>query len=183
VICTLRFAEVVILNIANDLLHRSIYGVPIVSARQWLDRGNAAQSPIDAFSDFWRGFNNLYAQTELTKVKAFLAARVLSEEAERILADHPRHVAYLLSQPIIDMRGNGRDTSAAIRAFQASDDAQVKLGELFAIIYQARCNLMHGQKSPTDDRDLKLCECCAPIVAAVVTCLVNRGCLTPSSRA
>lgn len=141
-------------------------------AREWLKRGRAAQSPIDSFTDFWRGFNNLYGPTrgptELARIRAFLAARVSSADAAPILANHPRQVAYLLSQPVIDMRGNGRDTAAAIANFAASHDPQVKLCELFAIIYQVRCNLEHGQKSPTVDRDVRLCESSAPIVAAVV---------------
>jgi hypothetical protein len=143
-----------------------------MQAREWLNRGKAAQSPIDAFTDYWRGFNNLYGPTqgttELARLRAFLAASVSSAVAAPILADHPEQVAYLLSQPVIDMRGNGRDTAAAIAAFSLAADAQAKLCELFAVIYQVRCNLEHGQKSPTVDRDVRLCECSAPIVAAVV---------------
>jgi hypothetical protein len=143
-----------------------------MSAHEWLKRGKAAHSPIDAFTDFWRGFNNLYGltdgRTELARIQAFLTANISAVAAALILANHPQQVTYLLSQPIIDMRGNGRDTAAAIAAFAANTDAQIKLGELFAVIYQIRCNLEHGQKSPTDDRDVRLCECSAPIVAAVV---------------
>lgn len=141
-------------------------------AREWLNRGKTAQSPIDAFTDFWRGFNNLYGQTpgptELARLQAFLAARVSPAAAAPILANHSGQIVYLVSQPVIDMRGNGRDTSDAIAAFAATHDAQVKLCKLFAVIYQVRCNLEHGQKSPTVDRDVRLCECSAPIVAAVV---------------
>ena len=141
-------------------------------ASEWLKRGMSAQSPIDAFTDFWRGFNNLYGTTagasELKRLQAFLAANVSSAAAATMLAANPTQVAYLLSQPVIDMRGNGRDTADAIAAFQASGDPQVRLCELFAVIYQARCNLQHGQKSPTVDRDVQLCECSAPIVAAVI---------------
>jgi len=143
-----------------------------VPAREWLKRGKTAQSPIDAFTDFWRGFNNLYGPTqgptELIRLRTFLVATVSPAAAAPMLAAHPEQVAYLLSQPVIDMRGNGRDTAGAIAAFAASADAQVKLCELFTVIYQVRCNLEHGQKSPTVDRDVRLCECSAPLVAAVV---------------
>jgi hypothetical protein len=141
-------------------------------ASEWLNRGNAAQSPIDAFTDYWRGFNSLYGRTpgptELARLRAFLALRVFPAAAAPILANHPEQVAYLLSQPVIDMRDNGRDTTVAIAAFLASADAQAKLCELFTIIYQIRCNLEHGHKSPVNDRDVRLCECSAPLVAAVV---------------
>jgi len=141
-------------------------------SREWLQRGQAAESPIDAFTDFWRGFNSLYGatsgRTELAKIHTFLEAKISSAAAEPILGNHSEQVAYLLSQPVIDMRGNGRNTAAAIAAVKASHDAQVKLCELFTIIYQVRCNLEHGQKSPTVERDVRLCECSAPFVAAVV---------------
>ena len=141
-------------------------------AHEWLQRGHASESPINAFTDFWRGFNNLYAITrgssEVVRIRAFLGANVPSAVAARILGSHPQQVAYLLSQPVEDMRGNGRNTSDVIAEVKASSDAQAKLCGLFAIIYQVRCNLEHGQKSPTAERDVRLCECSAPLVAAVV---------------
>lgn len=147
-----------------------------MSVREWLQRGASADSPIDAFTDFWRGFNNLYGHThdgaEIERIRAFLRARISSKDAASILASHPKQVAYLLSQPVIDMRGNGRSSAAAITAFHATDDVQTKLCELFAVIYLVRCNLEHGQKSPSTDRDIRLCESSAPLVAAVVACLV-----------
>jgi hypothetical protein len=141
-------------------------------AREWLKRGQSAKPPIDAFTDFWRGLNSLYSAyagaTEVAKIRAFLSARVSSAAAAKMLSSHPQDVTYLLSQPVIDMRGNGRDTAVAIAAFHASDNSQEKLCELFAVIYQVRCNLEHGQKSPNVERDLRLCECSAPMVEAVV---------------
>lgn len=140
-------------------------------AREWLERGRAAQSPIDAFTDFWRGFNNLYGPgsgIELDRIKSYLSAHTPPDIASQIISTHQEQVDYLLSQPVIDMRGNGRDTAAAIAAFQAARNPIDQLRELFAVIYQVRCNLQHGQKSPAVDRDLRLCECSAPLVAAVV---------------
>ena len=140
-------------------------------ASEWLERGKAAHSPIEAFSDFWRGFNNLYGHgraSEIDRIKGYLSARIPPDIASLIISTYPEQVAYLLSQPVIDMRGNGRDTATAIAAFQATTNQLDQLRELFVIIYQVRCNLQHGQKSPTVYRDLYLCECSAPIVAAVV---------------
>ncbi|WNM57890.1 hypothetical protein [Candidatus Nitrospira allomarina] len=149
---------------------------PGILAREWLQRGKLAQSPIDAFTDFWRAFNNLYSAhpgiREIERVRAFLMARVPSVAAATILSSHQEQVDYLLSQPVSDMRGNGRNTKTAVAAFRAGGSDQEKLCELFTIIYQVRCNLQHGQKSPTVDRDLRLCECSAPVVAEVVACSV-----------
>lgn len=143
-------------------------------AREWLQRGKLAQSPIEAFTDFWRAFNNLYSTSpgadELARIRAFLMANVPPIAAATMLSFHREQMDYLLSQPVIDMRGNGRNTEAAIAAFRAGGNHQENLRELFAIIYQVRCNLQHGQKSPTVERDLRLCDCSAPFIAAVIEC-------------
>ena len=144
-----------------------------VKAREWLERGHGATSPIDALTDYWRGFNNLYATKrvkgdERNKIRNYLDQTVSSQQAREILAVDDQALAYLLSRPVIDMRGNGRDTRRSMEAFTSSVDPVVKLNELFMIIYQIRCNLEHGDKSPTEDRDLALCRASAPFVAAVI---------------
>jgi len=143
------------------------------TAREWLERGRAATSPIDAVTDYWRGFNNLYAAAryrvdERTRIRTYLARTVSSQDAQEILAVDGQAIAYLLSQPVIDMRGTGLNTLPAMEAFAASTDSKEKLAELFMIIYQVRCNLEHGDKSPTLERDVDLCRASAPFVAAVV---------------
>jgi hypothetical protein len=143
-----------------------------VKAQEWLDRGRLATSPIDTFADYWRGFNNLYATAaigdERQKRQWFLSKAISPSTAAKILGSHADQVTYLLSRPVIDMRGNGRDTGPFIEAFGAAKEPLEKLINLFKIIYQVRCNLEHGQKSPTRDRDLKLCEASAPLVSAVL---------------
>lgn len=144
---------------------------PSMIAHEWLERGKAAHSPIDAFTDLWRGFNNLYGHgdaREIDRIKGYLSAHIPSGVASQVISTYRDQVAYLLSQPVMDMRGNGRDTAAAIAAFRGTENPLDQLCELLAIIYQIRCNLQHGQKSPTANRDLHLCECAAPIVAAIV---------------
>lgn len=144
-----------------------------VIAREWLERGRKAASPIDAVTDYWRGFNNLYAAArsrvdERTKITTYLAHTVSDRDAQEILTVDGQALAYLLSQPVIDMRGTGRDTLPAMEAFAAATEPKAKLAELFMIIYQVRCNLEHGDKSPTVERDNDLCRASAPFVAAVV---------------
>jgi hypothetical protein len=140
-------------------------------AREWLDRGHLQVNPIDAFTDFWRGFNSLFftAATgdERNKIKAFIS-QITEATADLTLQNHPAQVNYLLSQPVIDMRGNGRDTASNITGFNSATSKLIKLQELFMIIYQIRCNLEHGQKSLHTARDIQLCECAAPLVADIV---------------
>lgn len=143
-----------------------------MKAREWLERGNQEKDPVDAFSNFWRWFNNLFfhivSSTERDKIKAFLNQKISEADAEEILHAHTDEIAYLLSQPVIDMRRNGRDTKPNIEAFNAATDYLTKLKELFLVIYQVRCNLEHGQKSPNRERDVHLCQSASPLVANVV---------------
>ncbi len=144
-----------------------------MKAREWFERGNQATDPVDAFSNFWRGLNNLYFAVgdgqERDKIKLFLSQRVSEAQAEEVLQAHRSGVAYLLSQPVIDMRGNGRDTTLNVQAFNTAPDSLTKLQELFMVIYQVRCNLEHGQKSPNRERDIQLCRSASALVADVVS--------------
>ena len=77
-------------------------------------------------------------------------------------------IVYLLSQPVIDMRGNGRDTQSDIDLFETSESRLRKLEAVFMVIYQVRCNLEHGQKSPSRERDNTLCIHSSSIVTKVL---------------
>jgi hypothetical protein len=143
-----------------------------MKAREWLERGRQQTNPIDAFTDFWRAFNHLFSSVgnghECDKIKLFLGQQLSEAQAKEILQNNAASVSYLLSQPVIDMRGNGKNTMQNIQAFGMAVDSLAKLKELFMVIYQVRCNLEHGQKSPSIDRDIMLCQSAAPLVAYVV---------------
>ena len=143
-----------------------------MKAREWLERGKQMADPIDAFSSYWRGFNNLFSSIgrgqERDLIKSYLGTSITSEQAQEVLGTNAANIDYLLSQPVIDMRGNGKDTSHNIQAFNATADAKAKLSELFMVIYQVRCNLEHGQKSPSRYRDVRLCTCAAPVISYVL---------------
>jgi hypothetical protein len=130
-----------------------------MKARKWLDRGLDRSDPIDSLTDLWRGFNNLFYQcegsTERKKIKNFISQSVSEETASQLIAGHKQEIEYLLSQPVIDMRGNGRDTSPSIKAYTDANSCIEKLKEIFLVIYQVRCNLEHGQKSPDRERDIQ----------------------------
>jgi hypothetical protein len=117
--------------------------------------------------------NNLYSSLpghpETERIVGFLAQHVPEERASAILDGRENEVDYLLSKPVADMRGNGRDTSANIEQFSREERPLSKLQQLFRVIYQVRCNLEHGQKSPNNERDVDLCRCAAPLVADVVS--------------
>ncbi|MGL5486860.1 MAG: hypothetical protein ACRDC6_11305 [Shewanella sp.] len=143
-----------------------------MKAREWLERGLERNDPIDLFTDAWRGFNNLFyiepGHTERDKINSYLSTKVNEKVAQELIEGHKTEIEYLVSQPVIDMRGNGRNTAESINEFNISGSNLEKLQALFKIIYQVRCNLEHGQKSPTRERDIKLCSSSWSLVAEVV---------------
>lgn len=142
-------------------------------AREWLDRGARQINSIDAFTDYWRAFNNLFSTVsnarERKKIRLFISQHISEAQATEALQSNATCVSYLLSQPVKDMRGNGNDTMQNIQAFDMADASLAKLTEVFMVIYQVRCNLEHGQKTPSVDRDIALCKSAAPLVAYVVS--------------
>lgn len=141
-----------------------------LKAREWLERGDAAGDAFDALSNYWRGFNNLFAGQgqERQLISDFLKSKFDEQYAQNLLEAHVKEASDLLSTPVIDMRGNGKDTSQFIAQFSAAPTALEKLDALFMVIYQVRCNFEHGQKSPSRDRDKTLCEAACPFVSEVV---------------
>ena len=141
-----------------------------MKAREWLKRGAAAGDPFDALSNHWRGFNNLFAGNgqERELISALLRTRLDEEFVQHLLGAQVADAQVLLSQPVIDMRGNGKDTSQYMKEFEEAGTSLDKLVALFMVIYQVRCNLEHGQKSPSRERDGALCKAACPFVAAVV---------------
>jgi hypothetical protein len=147
-----------------------------MTAQEWFTRGQEANDPFDALSNFWRAFNHLFfpgpnAQ-ERDKIRRFLRQNVGEAEARDLLRRHPEPIRCLLEYPVIDMRSNGRDMSANITAFHAADPPQTKLEELLMIIYQVRCNFEHGQKAPSNDRDRGLCASAAVLLRDVIAITV-----------
>jgi len=143
-----------------------------MKAREWLERGVETQNPVDKLSNLWRGFNNLFAPenggSERNKINNFLNGNITENSASEIINECSNDVVYLLSQPVIDMRGNGQDTQRDINAFKATESGIEKLKAVFMVVYQVRCNLEHGQKSPSSERDKLLCLHASSIVTQVL---------------
>lgn len=140
--------------------------------REWLHRSREMEDPIDGFSNVWRAFNNLYfpvnGRNEREKIRSYIEGRFDEELAAKLIENHAGEVSYLLAEPVKDMRGNGRDTSHHIEGFQVREASLEKVKELFMIIYQIRCNLEHGQKSPFRVRDVELCRAARLLTDSVV---------------
>lgn len=138
--------------------------------------GNKRMSRLMPCQTFWRGFNNLFfpvqGDSEREKIKSFITEKLSADKAQEILDSHLPEIEYLLSEPVINMRRNGKDTGPNILAFHNALSPVEKLNELLMVIYQVRCNLEHGQKSPNRNRDNELCRCASAVVAHVITICV-----------
>lgn len=143
-----------------------------MSAIDWLERGESESDPFNKMFNLWCAFNNLFFRVgngnERSKIETFLKQKIAKESASSILEVYTSEINYLLSKPIIDMRGNGKTTNENITIFNNTTEPVAKLVQVFMIIYQVRCNFDHGQKSPLNKRDVELCRLAAPIVAEVV---------------
>ncbi len=141
-----------------------------MKAREWFERGETATDSFDALSNYWRGFNYLFAGLgqERQLISDFLRAKLDEQFAQGLLDSHTSEVNDLMAMPVIDMRGNGRDTSRFIAEFGMATTAIEKLVALFMVIYQVRCNFEHGQKAPSRERDQSLCKAACSFVAGVV---------------
>lgn len=93
-----------------------------MKAREWLRRGARARDPFDALSNYWRAFNNLYAERgqERELISAFLRSNIDELFAQNLIEAHAKDTMVLMQQPVVDMRGNGRDTSKYIDQFNCS---------------------------------------------------------------
>jgi len=143
-----------------------------MKAKEWLQKGIETEDPVDKFSNLWRGFNNLYAvengYPEREKIKSFIIDNIAEDLALEIISECNNDVVYLLSQPVINMRGTGGNTQSDIDSFETAQLGVEKLKAIFIIIYQVRCNLEHGQKSPSRNRDKNLCLHSSNIVTEVL---------------
>jgi hypothetical protein len=143
-----------------------------LSAREWIERGHAATDEFDAFANYWRAFNGMFAdypgEQERHKIKECLSATTDESFASLLLAEQQENVKILLSRPVTDMRKNGRDTAINVATFEGASTALEKLKQVFLIIYQVRCNLEHGKKSPSWQRDSDLVLSSAQVLRAVL---------------
>ncbi|ECB4197555.1 hypothetical protein EW906_19735 [Salmonella enterica subsp. enterica serovar Bijlmer] len=144
-----------------------------MKAQEWLNRGRLTEDPMDAFSNYYRGLNHLFSSitkgSERDKITYILQEKISDENAADILNAHSKNVDILISEPVIDMRGNGKNTAIHIQNFKNGENNIEKLKSIFMIIYQIRCNFEHGQKSPSRERDISLCKNSLPLLDSAIT--------------
>ena len=119
------------------------------------------------FANAWMAFNSLYGgepdADERRRVMALVRRLISKAQARRILSQIAPVVDRLLKVPPGDMRREHWDPAfrrvsqrLARQYHLSSADAVSRLAAVAGILYQVRCNLIHGSKDPTVQRDRDL---------------------------
>lgn len=141
-------------------------------AREWYEVASGDRSlgkdEVSRFMVLWVGFNALYA-LEFDHVDG-------DRKQVRLFADYPRaknaheealsgsDTRYTTAVKTLAQRGvyNFRNQER----LRLEDESN--LGQVMELVYQVRCNLFHGRKSPHDLRDRKLIKAAHTIVSQLM---------------
>src|ERR1700730_9488633 len=139
-------------------------------ASRWLHSGDDRRWAD--FPRYWMAFNALYnAVREKGEFEVAAVTKVIRlffdvPAAQASLVEIGQHIAALIAVPPGDDRlspaaPNYREKATFLVAhFHGSADPVERLAAVMAIIYQVRCNLVHGSKDPTVMRDQALVATC-----------------------
>jgi hypothetical protein len=144
--------------------------------RAWHTRATGGEvDRSDVFFRFvaiWVAFNALYASRhssdigDLDQVRSFAGdpdAVDRHRELIRTDAEYGRAIDSLSQRGVRNLSGYG---TRRIRDRNS-------LTDVASCVYQVRCNLFHGGKTPEDPRDARLVEACYTIVLKLIEPLVN----------
>jgi hypothetical protein len=133
-------------------------------------------------------FNNLYNEVssgdERSRLMATVRRSLSNDPAEAILGVSRGAINYFTNLPPGDMRFHPEHPKFRHRT---SDDLRVvndgsanpveRVAHLASVVYQVRCNLIHGSKDPANQRDRELVEHSRIVLDALLTSLIE-----PSTR-
>jgi hypothetical protein len=146
-------------------------------AKGWIDRENCEDDPDDKFISAYIALNFLYEGLDFNRSSEQTKKRNEREKMSLYMSkccqelsidpfDATGCVSEYLKSPVIDER-LGHD--AKKWSTQKGDN-----GALFNAIYQVRCNLFHGNKLLSDERNQKLVEEGAAVILKVLNALYPR---------
>jgi hypothetical protein len=149
-----------------------------------LSRRIRTASPEDwnEFSRLWMAFNSVYGgepdQRERARVMSSIRRNFTERAALRVLRSVTNSVDRILEVPPGNMLLNGWDPKfrAASQRCAAlyrnkSESAVGRLAAVGGVLYQVRCNLIHGSKDPSSPRDRMLVSESVAILSALVSAL------------
>ena len=137
------------------------------------------------FPRYWMAFNALYnyvhqdGDTEKSAISEVLNRYMSNKDAASCLAKHSYEIRGLIELPPGDDRlepDDPRYREKTIRLVAEMEQAREpihKLISIMLIVYQVRCNLLHGSKDDRVMRDQELVAVCTPILQTVVSALID----------
>jgi hypothetical protein len=133
------------------------------------------------FPQEWTAFKAIYSairnprESEADGIDRAVLKFFDDAEAAASIADMPQAaIDKLLRLPPGDDKRSPSDpqyrakTRAWAATFASNAGAAQRLSALVRVVYQVRCNMVHGQKDPDHWRDKSLVSACAPIAAVLV---------------
>ena len=143
--------------------------IPSAALRAELSYRIRTEAPTEwtEFSNLWMAFNAIYGgepdQRERARVISAIRRNMNERQSLRFLRAVTRSVDQILNIPPGNMLLNRENPNfrAASQRYSGvyrnqSETAVSRLAAVAAVLYQIRCNLIHGSKDPEIDRDRML---------------------------
>lgn len=156
----------------------------------WYNFGIEHNDPFFVkFVALWMAFNERYSLIkrpasnnnipyhdygERTKINIYCEKKeVIIESVHKLVWNSP-FIKIFLNEPVKDMRA-GYLTDDNKKDFEklTKENGIAQSKALFQTIYQVRCNLFHGSKSPDDKRDINLVRCSGEIMEIYMKAIIS----------
>lgn len=136
------------------------------------------------FLRLWAAFNCLYGEEahsrERERVMGVVQRYLSESDAHRLIDQTAAAAREIIATSPGDMRKDAADTQfreqterCATVYRDCTKPSNERLAGLMGVIYQVRCNLLHGDKDPDDNRDMSLVRRSSAVLQAVVPALEN----------
>jgi hypothetical protein len=137
------------------------------------------------FIGSWMGFNAVYeaasGKTERERLMDVSRRFVSASDALRILDRCHKSIQFLTELPPGNTRFNPGDTRfrerSTIDLLTVNDGTAApneRLAHLMAVVYQIRCNLVHGSKDPDNLRDRRLVSASHKVLSRVLEAMLPK---------
>lgn len=141
-----------------------------------------APAEWNEFSNLWMAFNAIYGgepdAKERSRVMMSIRRNLADRQALRVLRAVTKSVNRILEVPPANLLlnrfdPNFRAASQRCRAmYRNKDESPVgRLAAVGGVLYQIRCNLIHGSKDPDNDRDRMLVKESVEVLRVLVPVL------------
>lgn len=139
--------------------------------REWFERAEQCNDDIDKFICYYIAFNHLYGAEVDYEAKKVGELDLIHKCVRKYMQQGYNPYEYISSESEL-MKGvqSQRYKSKKTRATRLR---RLDIKELFTSIYYVRCNLFHGAKSMSNDRNIELIKDSWPILRTLLLLVVE----------